>query len=256
MKIHPTAIIEDGAILGDGIIIGEFSIIRANVVVGSKTIISPRVIIEGKSTIGKNCFIGVGSVIGNRPQDLKYKGEDTEVIIGDNTTLREYVTVNRGTSDRMKTKIGKNALLMTYVHIAHDCYIGNEAILSNGVQLAGHVTIEDKAIMGGLTAAHQFTTIGRTSIVGGMSRVVKDVPPFCTIAGNPSKVYGLNIVGLKRRKYPKNDIEELKKVHKILFRSHLNTSQAIKKLDNQKYISESAIQLINFVKNSSRGITK
>lgn len=257
MNIHPTAIIEEGVEIGADTVIGPYVVIRKGVKIDSGTTIDAHSVIEGKTTIGKNNTIGIGVVIGNPPQDLKYKGEDTQVIIGNNNIIREYVTINRGTVERRKTSIGNNSMLMSYVHVAHDCVIGNEVILANCATLAGHITIEDQAIIGGITPIHQFVRVGRLAIVGGSSRVTKDIPPYCKASGNPLKMYGLNIVGLERRNYSEEDKHQLKNVYKIIFQSGLNTTQAIEKIQSDsQFTSQQVKQLLEFIKNSSLGICK
>ncbi len=255
--IHPTAIIEHGVEIAGNVKIGPYAVIRKGVKVGEDTTIDAHTVIEGKTTIGKNNNIGIGAVIGNPPQDLKYNGEDTKVIIGDNNTIREYVTINRGTVARGETVMGNNNLLMSYVHIAHDCIIGSEVILANCVTLAGHITIDDQAIIGGITPIHQFVHIGKLAIVGGSSRVTKDITPFCKAAGNPLKVYGLNVIGLERKNYSKEDKEQLNSAYKIIFRSGLNTSQAIKKILFESQFTSSHVKLLmEFIEKSGRGICK
>jgi UDP-N-acetylglucosamine acyltransferase len=198
--------------------------------------------------------VGICTVLGGAPQDLKYAGEETSVEIGDGTVVREYVTVNRGTAHSFKTTVGENCLLMSYVHVGHDCRIGNSVILSNVVQLAGHVTIEDKAIISGMSAVHQFTRIGRHSFIGGMSRVSKDIPPFLKAVGNPVKLYGLNTIGLQRSGMDEETIRELKRAYRLLFRSDLNVSQAIERAQTEIEPLPEVKELIRFVEASERGV--
>jgi UDP-N-acetylglucosamine acyltransferase len=257
MKIHPTAIIEDDVKMDKNVQVGPYVVIRKGVKIGLGTTIDAHTVIEGNTTIGKNNKIGIGVVIGNPPQDLKYNGEDTEVVIGDNNIIREYVTINRGTVDRYKTQIGSNCLLMSYVHVAHDCLVGNEVILANCATLAGHLTVEDQAIIGGLTPIHQFVRVGKMAIIGGGSRVPKDIPPFCKAAGNPLRIFGLNNIGLERRNYSNEDKMQLKRAYKLIFRSKFNTSQAVKKIQNDSQFTSKAVKLlVEFIKNSKRGICK
>ncbi len=257
MNIHSTAIIEEGAEIHESVIVGPYAVIGKDVKIGMGTKVCTHAVIEGRTVLGENNFIGIGVVIGNPPQDLKYNGEDTEVVIGSNNTIREYVTINRGTVDRKKTLMGDNILLMAYVHIAHDCIVGSNAILANCATLAGHVTIEENAIIGGLTPIHQFVRIGRYAIVGGGSRVPKDVPPYCRLAGNPLKVYGLNIVGLTRSNFSKEDKEQLSTAYRIIFRSGLNTTQAVSRIKTDSKLTSSHVKdLVEFIENSKRGITK
>ncbi len=224
--IHPSAIVHASAQIGDDVEIGPFAIVGEDCVVGDGSVIAARATLERYVTIGRDVKIGVGSVLGGDPQDLKFKGERTTVEIGDGTTIREYSTINRGTSQSFHTTVGKNCFLMSYVHLAHDCHIGDGVIISNGTQLAGHVTIDEKAILSGLVAVHQFATIGRYCFIGGCSRVAKDVPPYVKAVGNPIKLYGLNSVGLERNGFPDDVRRELKRAYKLFFKSELNLSQA------------------------------
>ncbi|MFW6134278.1 MAG: acyl-ACP--UDP-N-acetylglucosamine O-acyltransferase [Elusimicrobiota bacterium] len=256
-KIHPTAVIEQGAQIDENVTVGPYCVIREKVSIGSGTCIDSHTVIEGKTRIGRNNVIGIGAVIGNPPQDLKYRGEETEVIIGDKNIIREYVTINRGTVDRGKTEIGNNSLLMSYVHVAHDCIIGNEVILANCATLGGHIKIDDQALVGGVTPIHQFVHIGKLAIIGGGSRVPKDIPPFCRAAGNPIKICGLNSIGLKRRNYSSDDKLQLKRAYKKLYYSGLNTKQAIEEIEKDNQFTSEPIKIfIDFIKNSTRGICK
>jgi len=193
-------------------------------------------------------------VLGGAPQDLKYGGEHTTVEIGDETTIREYSTINRGTSHSFKTIVGSRCLLMSYVHLAHDCHIANGVIIANGVQLAGHVVIEDKATISGLSAVHQFVRIGRNSFVGGCSRISKDIPPFLKAVGNPVRLYGLNSVGLQRNGFPEEVVRELKRAYRLLFRSDLNLSQALQQAAAELEQFPEVAELIAFVDASERGV--
>jgi len=195
-------------------------------VLGDGCVISPRAVLERNVILGTGVKVGVGSVLGGDPQDLKFKGEYTTVEIGDNSVIREYSTINRGTSQSFKTTVGKNCFIMSYVHLAHDCHVGDGVIISNATQLAGHVTIEDKAILSGQIGVHQFAIIGKYSFVGGCSRVAKDVPPFVKAVGNPIKLFGLNTVGLERNGFPEDVRKELKRAYRLFFKSELNLSQA------------------------------
>ena len=225
-RIHPSAIIHASAQIGDDVEIGPFAIVGEECVVGDGCVIAARVTLERFVTLGTNVKVGVGSVLGGDPQDLKFKGERTTVEVGDGTTIREYSTINRATSQSFHTTVGKNCFLMSYVHLAHDCHVGDGVIISNGTQLAGHVTIDEKAILSGLVAVHQFATIGRYCFIGGCSRVAKDVPPYVKAVGNPIKLYGLNTVGLERNGFPEDVRRELKRAYKLFFKSELNLSQA------------------------------
>jgi UDP-N-acetylglucosamine acyltransferase len=254
-KIHATAIVDPKAELGTDVEIGPWVLVGPHCHIGSGSVLAPRVTLESHVKLGKQVRVGVGSVLGGLPQDLKFKGEETWVEVGDHSTIREYATVNRGTSESMKTTVGKHSFLMSYVHLAHDCHIGNHVIISNGTQLAGHVEVEDYAGISGLCAVHQFTRIGAHSYVGGHSRVAKDVPPFVKAVGNPIKLYGLNSVGLQRRGFEADTISELKKAYRLFFRSELNISQAIEQAKSDLKPIPEVQALIAFLKASERGST-
>jgi UDP-N-acetylglucosamine acyltransferase len=253
-QIHPTAIVSPDAEIGSNVEIGAFAIIGEGCIVGDGCVISPRATLERNVTTGADVKVGIGSILGGAPQDLKYTGEETTVEVGEGTVIREYVTINRGTSHSFKTTVGNNCLLMSYVHIAHDCNVGNNVILSNVVQLAGHVTIEDKAIISGVSAVHQFARIGRHSFIGGFSRVSKDIPPFLKAVGNPVKLYGLNTIGLQRSGMDENTIRELKRAYRLLFRSDLNVTQAIERAHTELEPLPEVKELVGFVEASVRGV--
>jgi UDP-N-acetylglucosamine acyltransferase len=253
-RIHPSAIISPDADIADDAEIGAFVIIGENCTVSSGSVIAARATLERNVTLGENVNVGIGTILGGLPQDLKFAGEETSVEIGDGTVIREYVTINRGTAQSFKTTVGRNCLIMSYVHLAHDCHIGNHVILSNVVQLAGHVTVEDRAIISGLSAAHQFVRIGRNSFIGGMSRVAKDIPPFLKAVGSPVKLYGLNSVGLQRNGMDEATILELKRAYRLLFRSDLNITQAIERAQNELEPLPEVQELIRFVEASERGV--
>ena len=252
-KIHPSAIVSPSAELGDGVEIGPFAIVGEECVVGDGCVISARASLERYVTLGRNVKIGVGTVLGSDPQDLKFKGEKTTVEIGDGTTIREFTTINRGTSQSYKTTVGKNCFLMSYVHLAHDCHIGDGVIISNGTQLAGHVTIDEKAIVSGLVGFHQFATIGRYSFIGGCSRVAKDVPPYVKAVGNPIKLYGLNSVGLERNGFPEEVRRELKRAYRLFFKSELNLSQARERAAAELHPFPEIQEFLAFFDRSDRG---
>jgi UDP-N-acetylglucosamine acyltransferase len=253
-RIHPTAIVSPDAEIAADVEIGAFAIVGEGCTVGAECVISPRATLERNVTLGRAVRIGVGSIIGGPPQDLKYAGEETTVEIDDGTVIREYATINRGTAHSFKTTVGKNCLLMSYVHIGHDCRIGDSVILSNVVQLAGHVSIEDKAIVSGMSAVHQFARIGRHSFIGGMSRVSKDIPPFLKAVGNPVKLYGLNTIGLQRSGMEEETIRALKRTYRLLFRSDLNVTQAIERAQIEIEPLPEVQELIRFVEASERGV--
>jgi UDP-N-acetylglucosamine acyltransferase len=253
-RIHPTAIVSPDAEIGSNVEIGPFAIVGDGCTIGDGSIISPRATLERNVTLGPLVKVGVGTIIGGPPQDLKFAGEETTVEIGEGTVIREYATINRGTAHSFKTTVGRHCLLMSYVHIAHDCQIGNNVILSNVVQLAGHVTIEDKAIISGLCAVHQFARIGRHSFIGGCSRVSKDIPPFLKAVGNPVKLYGLNTIGLQRNGMDESTIRELKRAYRLFFRSDLNVTQAIERAHTELEPLPEVQELIRFVEASERGV--
>ena len=253
-RIHPTAIIAPDADIAADVEIGAFAIIGEGCTIDSGCVIAPRATLERNVTLGRSVKVGIGTVLGGAPQDLKYAGEETTVEIDDGTVIREYVTINRGTAHSFKTTVGTNCLIMSYVHIGHDCRVGNSVILSNVVQLAGHVTIEDKAIISGVSAVHQFARIGRHSFIGGMSRVSKDIPPFLKAVGNPVKLYGLNTIGLQRSGMDEETIRELKRAYRLLFRSDLNVTQAIERAQTEIEPLPEVKELIRFVEASERGV--
>lgn len=248
--IHPNAKIAPDAI------IEPFATIYGDVEIGSGTWVGPNAVIMDGARIGKNCKIFPGAVISAIPQDLKFDGEKTTVEIGDNTTIRECVTVNRGTIDRMTTKIGNNCLIMAYVHVAHDCIIGNNCILANCVGLAGHVTIEDWAILEGMVAVQQFVTIGKHSFVGGKTGVRKNVPPFVKAAREPISYVGVNTVGLKRRGYSDEQILAIEDVYRIIYVHNKNITQALKIVDLELPPSKEKEEIISFINSSTKGIMR
>ncbi|MEK6714871.1 MAG: acyl-ACP--UDP-N-acetylglucosamine O-acyltransferase [Candidatus Omnitrophota bacterium] len=256
MQTHPTAIISKKAKLHKSVKVGPYSNIGDNVNIGKDTEIGANCQICGNATIGERCKIFTGAVIGSIPQDLKFKGEKSSLVIGNDNVIREYTTINLATGDGGKTIVGSGNLIMAYAHIAHDCNVGNECIIANCGTLAGHVIIEDKVIIGGLAAIHQFSRVGTLSIIGGCSKVVQDIPPYSTCDGHPARVYGLNLIGLKRAGLNSKVILELRRAFKVLFFSHLTTSTAIKKIKKEIPESKYLTHLIEFIANSQRGVTK
>lgn len=252
--IHPTAIVSPNAKLGERVEVGPFAIIGDGCEIGDDCHIHPRATLEQDVKLGTAVKVGIGSVLGGPPQDLKYAGEQTTVEIGDHTVIREYVTVNRGTSQSFKTSVGTGCLLMSYVHLAHDCHLGNGVILGNTVQLAGHVTIEDRATLSGLSGVHQFVRIGRNAFIGGCSRVSKDIPPFVKAVGNPIRLFGLNSVGLQRNGFSEPVVSELKKAYRLFFRSDLNLSQAMRRAETDLEMFPEVRELMQFVEGSGRGV--
>jgi UDP-N-acetylglucosamine acyltransferase len=257
MKIHPTAIISSEAHLEEGVEIGPYSIIGPDVNIGKNTIIGPHVVIDSQTDIGEGCRIFQFSSIGAVPQDLKFKGEATRTIIGNYNTIREYVTIHRATSaDIGVTIMGDHNLLMAYCHIAHNCKLGNRIVMANAANLAGHIHVEDNAIIGGLTGIHQFTRIGAHCIIGGCSAVAKDVPPFVMASGNMAKLYGLNMIGLKRRNFSPETIQSLKQAYRLVFRSSLLLKTAIAKVKSEVADIPEVRQFVDFIENSQRGICR
>ena len=250
--VHPNAFVDSSAELHDGVSIASGAIIGPNVVIDSGTQIGPNAVIEGKTKIGKNNKVFPNVFIGLEPQDLKYKGASTEVIIGDNNTFRECVTINKATDEGEKTIIGNNNLLMAYTHIGHNCELGNGIVLSNSVQVAGHVKVEDKAIIGGCLGIHQFVHVGYLAMIGGMTRVDRDVPPFCLAEGHPGRLRGLNRVGIKRSGLMENkefDLKLLQDTWNLLFKSNDVISVSLEIAMKEK-LDLSSTKLCNFLKDS------
>lgn len=256
IKIHKTAIIHPSAKLGEGVTVGPYSVMGPTVVIGDNVKIASHCVLEGQTTIGRDCQIFSGAVVGSAPQDKKYSGEaDVSLIIGENNIIREYVTMNPGTVDGgRETVIGNNNLFMAYSHVAHDCVIGNNCVMANAGTLAGHVTLEDNAVVGGLSAIHQFVRLGRLSIVGGCSKVVQDIPPFSMCDGHPARVYSLNFVGLKREKISSHSVKSLKQSFKLLFHSGLSKMHAIEEIESRVESSSEVDHLIFFAKTTKRGL--
>jgi UDP-N-acetylglucosamine acyltransferase len=253
-RLHPTAIVAPDARLGADVEIGAFAIVGEGCTLGDGCVIAARATLERNVRLGANVHVGSGSILGGAPQDIKYRGEETAVEIGDGTVIREYTTINRGTTHSFKTTVGKNGFIMSYVHLGHDCHIGDAVILVNSVQLAGHVTIEDRAIVSGLTAVHQFVRIGRYSFIGGCSRVAQDVPPYTRAVGNPIKLYGLNSVGLRRNNFPDDVVRELKRAYRLFFRSELNLSQAVQRAEAELEPLPEVQEFVRFVSDTNRGV--
>ena len=252
--IHPTAIVAPDAELGADVEIGPFAIVGPQVTLGEGCRIAARATLEQNVKLAAGCRVGSGSIVGGAPQDLKYAGEETWVEVGEGTVIREYCTINRGTTQSRVTRLGKHCLVMTYVHMAHDCHVGDRVILTNGVQLAGHVTVDECAIISGLTPVHQFVKIGAYAFVGGMSRVTKDVPPYCKAVGNPMKLYGLNAVGLQRHGFTPETVAELKKAYRLFFRAGLNISQALERARAELTMLPEVETFVQFIEASARGV--
>ena len=253
---QPLAYVHPGAKIAKNVVIEPFTTIDNNVIIGDGTWIGPNVTIMEGARIGKNCNIFPGSVISAVPQDLKFNGEDTTAEIGNNTTIREAVTINRGTSDRMKTKIGENCLIMAYSHVAHDCIVGDNCIFSNNSTLAGHITIGSFVILAGFVAVHQYCTIADHAFVAGGSLVRKDVPPFVKAARQPLSYVGINSVGLRRRGFSSEKITEIQTIYRLLFQKKYNTTQATEIIEAEMTATPERDEILNFIQNSQRGIMK
>ena len=256
MNIHPTAIISPSAKLGD-VEIGPYTVIGPNVCIDDGTVIGPSSVIDGHTTIGRNNKIFQFSSLGSPPQDLKYKNEPTRLVIGDNNIIREHVVINPGTpTGRTITTIGSKNLFMIGSHVAHDCIVGDETVFANNATLAGHVTVESMAILGGLIAVHQFARIGRLAMVGGGAMATMDVPPFAVASGDRAKLYGINIIGLRRRGYTKEKILLIEKAFRLLFRSNYSLADAIKKVQDEIQPDPDIRYLIEFIQTSKRGVCR
>ncbi len=254
-SIHKTAIVEPEAEISEGVKIGPFCYIGKQVKIGKGTVVKQGTIIEGDTTIGENCTIFNNATIGVEPQDLKYKGEPSKVIIGNEVKIREFVTIHRGTEGGgMITYVGNKVLLMAYSHVAHDCKVGDNVILANAVTLAGHVEIGEYAIVGGLTGVHQFVRIGKHAMVGGASAVARDVPPFTVAMGNRAKLEGINIIGLRRRNFPKDTIRALTTVFEMIFKTDEPINISLKKAEEEFGKIAEIKDLIEFIRSSKRGI--
>jgi len=256
VNIHSSACVHPKAELGSKVCVGPYTVIGEHVKIGPQTKIGSSCVIDGHTQIGKRCEIFTGAVIGSTPQDLKYRGEKTEIIIGDDNIIREYVTINLGTVEKGQTVLGNRNLLMAYSHVAHDCEIGNEIVIANVGTLAGHVKIEDKAVVGGLVAIHQFTRVGKLSIVGGCSKVVQDIPPYAMVDGHPARVYSINNIGLKRADIDLKSIQHIKTAFKILFNMKLSTTNALEKIKDEIPPDPHVLCLIEFMESAKRGVCK
>lgn len=254
--ISSLAYIHPNARIGNNVIIDPFAVIQDNVVVGDDTHIMSHAVLLPYTRVGKGCKIFPGATIGAIPQDLKYVGEETTVEIGDHTTIRECVTVNRGTKDKWKTVVGSHCLLMAYSHVAHDCLVGNHVILANGVQLAGHVEVGDFAIVGGLCGVQQFTRIGKHAYIGGQTAIRKDVPPFVKAAREPISYIGINVVGLHRRNFPHHQIEAISQIYHLLFVGNHSTTSGINLVKERVADNEIKAEILQFIQDSKIGVIK
>ncbi len=252
--IHRTALVDPAAEVGADVSIDAFTIVGPNVHIGDGSVIGPHAVLERNVRLGAGVRVGAGSVLGGPPQDLKYQGEDTWLEIGAGTVIREYCTINRGTTATGRTVVGERCFIMTYVHFAHDCVIGNEVIVANGTQLAGHVRIDDRAIVSGLTPIHQFVRIGTFAFVGGGSRVNQDVPPYTKAVGNPLHIYGLNSVGLQRAGFSAETKAALKRAYRLLFNSDLTLTQGLAKARSDLPSMPEVDTFLRFIEESQRGV--
>ena len=254
--IHPTAIVDPGATMGEGTVIGPYCIVAAGVVLGPDCWLQHHVTLCGPTTAGaRNKFYAYCS-IGQQTQDLKYKSEPTYLEIGDENCFREFVTINRSTTGENKTRVGHRGNYLAYSHIGHDCDVGDAVIFSNNGTLAGHVQVGDHAVIGGLTAIHQFCRIGRFAITGGCSKIVQDIPPFMIADGNPAKVRGINLIGLERAGFPPENVKWIKEAFRLIYRSKYNTRQAIEAIRKELPLNAEIQQIIEFIEKSERGITR
>jgi len=257
IAIHPTAIIDSSAEIGNGVSVGPYSVIGPDVVIGDECWIGPHVVINGPTTLGRENKIFQFSSVGEVPQDLKFEGENTRLEIGDRNTIREFSTINRGTGvGGGVTRIGNDNLLMAYIHIAHDCIIGNNVILSNNASLAGHVEVHDNVILGGFTLVHQFCTIGKHVFAGMGSAIAKDIPPYILVNGSPAVPHGLNKVGLKRRGYSEEQLRQLSRAYKLLYRQGLSLDEAKSQLQQLSEKSDEVQQFADFIEQSTRSIIR
>ena len=254
--IRNNIFIHKDSIIGKNSKIDPFSYIGENVIIGDNCWIGNNVTLYPGSKLGNNVKVFPGAVISSEPQDLKFEGEKTTVEIGDNTTIREFVTISRGTNDRLKTSIGKNCLVMAYSHIAHDCIINDDCVIVNNVQIGGHVIVDNFAIVGGGTLIHQFSKIGAHTMIAGGSLVRKDIPPFCKAGKEPLSFKGVNTIGLKRRNFTSESINQIQNIYRIIYLEGRNTSQAINKIENDIKDSNEKKVVLDFIKNSDRGIIK
>lgn len=255
--IHPEALVVKGAQLGEGVNIGPRAVIGPKVVLGDGVKVGVGAIVSGKTRVGRNTEISALATVGSDPQDLKYRGEDTELIIGEENRIREYVNISTGTvSGGGRTTIGDRNLIMVYSHIAHDCHIGNSCILANGVHLAGHVAVQDYVVFGGMSGGHQFCRFGERAMIAAGAIVVQDVPPYCLVQGDRARISGLNVVGLRRSDLPKQRISDIKNMFKILFNENLTVEDALTRIEAEIAASEQRSRFVEFLRSSERGICR
>lgn len=256
MGIHRTALVDPEAQIGENVEIGPYVVIRGKVTIGDGTKIAPFAVLEGTVEVGPSCFIGHHAVIGTPPQDVSFRGEESKVVIGEGTVLREFVTVHRATGEGKVTHIGKSCFIMAYCHIAHNCFVGNGVTMANGASLAGYVTVEDWATLSGFVGVHQFVRIGKLAMVGGLSKVVMDIPPYVLADGHPARVFGLNRVGMRRRGIPKEKRESIAQVYRFLFRSGRPLRRAMEEIEGKGFDPEIVDEILTFLRQTKRGITR
>ncbi len=252
--IHPSAVIEPGAVVGENVTVEPFAIIKRGVTLKDGVCIKSHAYIDGNTTIGENTVVWPGASIGTQTQDLKFKGEKTFVEIGKNCQIREFVTINSSCHENSVVRVGDNCLLMAYCHVAHNCEVGNNVVMANNAALAGHVIVEDNVVIGGMTPIHQFVRVGAYSMVGGFSRITKDIPPYTIGAGAPYKLGGLNLVGLKRNQFSIELRKDLTKAFKLTYRSGLPLREALQKIEEEIKQGPQIIHWLNFCRNSKRGL--
>lgn len=257
VRQHPTAVVDSAAELDDGVEVGPYSVIGPGVRVGKETRIRSHVVVEGRTSIGAGNVIYQFATVGSRPQDLKYQGEDSELVIGDGNTIREFASLNPGTAGGgLVTRVGQRNLLMMQSHIAHDCIIGDDNIVANGAMLGGHVVVGDRVIIGALVGVHQFVAIGSGAIIGAGSMVSKDVPPYCNATGDRVRLRGLNLEGLRRRGVDKARVEAIRRTYRILFRSRLRLKEAVERVSREVPRTHEVEQMVRFVESSQRGVCR
>jgi UDP-N-acetylglucosamine acyltransferase len=253
VKIHPTAIVDPSARLGENVEIGAYSVIGPNCEIGDGTVIGPQVVLEEFTLLGRDCQVRAGAVLGGPPQDHKFKGERSFVRIGDRNLIREFVTMHRATGEEQATTVGNDNLIMAYVHIGHNCQIGDGSMISSYAGLSGHITLDDSVVIGGMVGIHQFVRIGRLAMLGGYSKVVQDVPPFMLADGRPADVLDLNVRGLRRAEIPPKSRAALKQAYKLLYRSNLNVSQALEAIEEEVEATPEVVHLVDFITQIGEG---
>jgi UDP-N-acetylglucosamine acyltransferase len=254
-QVDPLASVDSKAELGAGVRIGPFCVIEPNVTIGDGTTIEAGAIIKSHTRIGRNCRIHAGAILGDLPQDRKFRGEETYLKVGDNVVIREYTTLNRATGEGRATEIGSDTMLMAFCHVGHNCLIGERVTMANQVGVSGHTVIEDNVVLGGITGIHQYVRIGKLSIIGGYSKVVQDVPPFMMADGRPSRVHGLNVIGLRRAGIPAAVRSELKLAYRLLYRDGLNMGHAVERIESDVQPSKERDYLLDFLKRERSGLT-